>query len=112
MATAGSEPAAITNNLTSYFVKVKAAAGAKRISAQLDAPMPAGTTLTLQMGASVGATSLGPVTLDMSARDIVVNIAREAGSTFPITYVFTPTVAAGVLPLLNRTVTLTMSVYP
>jgi hypothetical protein len=111
-AVAGSEPLALTNALTSYFVKVKNIAGPQRIAAQLDAPMPAGTTITLTMGASTGATSLGPVALDMSARDIVVNIAKEAGSTFPITYVFTATVAAGVVPLQSRTVTLTMSTYP
>ena len=111
-ATAGSQPLALTNALTSYFVKVKNIAGPQRISAQLDAPMPAGTTITLLMGASAGATSLGPVALDLSARDIVVNIAREGGSIFPITYVFTATVAAGVLPLQTRTVTLTLSTYP
>lgn len=111
-AIAGSQPVALTNNTTSYFVKAKNAAGPQRISAQLDAPMPAGTTLTLTMGVSSGATSLGPVSLDMSARDIVVNIAKENGNTFPITYVFNATVAAGVLPTQTRTVTLTMSTYP
>lgn len=111
-AIAGSQPVALTNATTSYFVKVKNIAGPQRIAAQLNSPMPAGTTLTLTMGASAGATSLGPVSLDMSARDIVVNIAKEGGSIFPITYVFTATVAAGVLPLQTRTVTLTMSTYP
>ena len=111
-AVAGWEPLPVTNTATSYFVKVKNVAGAQRISAQLDAPMPAGTTLTLTMGASSGATSLGPVALDMSARDIVVNIAKENGSTLPITYVFTPTVAAGVITSVTRTVTLTLSPYP
>ena len=78
----------------------------------LNVPMPAGTTITLQMGASAGATSLGPVTLDMTSRDIVVNIDRENGSTFPITYVFSATVAAGVIPSQTRTVTFTMASYP
>ena len=111
-AIAGSQPVPLTNAATSYFVKVKNAAGPQRIAAQLDSPMPTGTTLTLTMGASAGATSLGPVSPDMSARDIVVNIAKENGSTFPITYVFTATVAAGVLPSQTRTVTFTMSTYP
>ena len=93
-------------------MKVKKAAGPQRIAAQLDSPMPTGTTLTLTMGPPSGATSLGPVALDMSARDIVVNIARINGSTLPITYVFTATVAAGVLPSQTRTVTLTLSTYP
>jgi hypothetical protein len=50
--------------------------------------------------------------LDMTSRDIVVNIAKENGSTLPITYVFSATVAAGVIPLQTRTVTLTLSAYP
>lgn len=111
-AIAGSEPLSLTNTATSYFVKVKNIAGPQRIAAQLDSPMPAGTTLTLTMAPSAGATSLGPVALDMTARDIVVNIAKEGGSTLGITYVFTATVAAGVIPSQTRTVTLTMSTYP
>jgi hypothetical protein len=111
-ATAGLQPASITNSVTSYFVKAKNAAGPQKISAQLNAPMPAGTTITLRMAPSSGATSLGPVVLDMTSRDIVVNIAKENGSTLPITYVFSATVAAGVIPLQTRTVTLTLSAYP
>jgi hypothetical protein len=111
-ATAGLQPASITNSVTSYFVKAKNAAGPQKISAHLNAPMPAGTTITLRMAPSSGATSLGPVVLDMTSRDIVVNIAKENGSTLPITYVFSATVAAGVIPLQTRTVTLTLSAYP
>ena len=111
-ATAGSQPAAISNALTSYFVKAKNPAGAQKISAAFDVPMMPGTSLTLQMGASAGATSLGPVALDVTTRDIVVNIDKENGSTLPITYVFSATVAAGVVVSQTRTVTLTMSSYP
>ena len=93
-------------------MKSKHPAGAQRISASPNVPMPAGTSITLQMGPSSGATSLGPVTLDMTSRDIVVNIDRENGSTFPITYVFSATVAAGVVPSQTRTVTFTMASYP
>src|SRR5207302_6694951 len=88
-AIAGSQPAAISNAVTTYFVKAKHPAGAQRIAAQIDTPMPTGTTLTLTMAPSPGATSLGPVALDMTARDIIVNLDRENGSTYGITYVFT-----------------------
>ena len=111
-AVAGSQPAALSDNITTYFVKAKKPAGAQRIAAQLNAPMPPGTTITLQMAPSFGASSLGPVALDMTARDIVVNIDKDNGSTLGITYVFTATVAAGVVPSQSRTVTLTMSNYP
>ena len=110
-AIAGSQPTSITSNLT-YFIKAKHPAGAQKIQAQLDSPMPAGTTLTLQMVASPGATSMGAVSLDATPRDIVVNIDKENGSTYAMTYTFSATVAAGVVPSQTRTVTLTMSLYP
>jgi len=111
-AVAGSQPAALTNSVTTYFIKAKHPGGAQKISAQLDAPMPLGTTLTVQMVASPGATSLGAVSLDATVRDIVINIDKENGSTYGITYVFTATVAAGVIPTQTRTVTFTESAYP
>ncbi len=111
-AVAGSQPVVLTNAITTYFVKAKNVAGPQKITAHLDMPMPAGTTLTLTMAAPAGATSLGPVTLDATDRDIVINIAKENGSTYGITYVFTATVSAGVLASQTRTVTLTESTYP
>lgn len=111
-AVAGSEPAAITNSITTYFVKAKTAAGPQKITAALDSPMPPGTTLTIQLVPSAGATSLGAVSLDMTNRAVVINIAKENGSTLGITYVFSATVAAGVVPSQSRTVTLTLSTYP
>lgn len=111
-AAAGTQPTPITNSVTTYYIKAKNAAGAQKISAQLDAPMPPGTTLTVQMVASPGATSLGAVSLDATARNVVINIAKENGATYGITYVFTATVAAGVVPMQTRTVTFTESAYP
>ena len=111
-AVAGSQPIPITNSVTTYFIKAKHPGGAQKVSAQLDTPMPLGTTLTVQMVASPGATSLGAVSLDATARNIVINIDKENGSTYGITYVFTATVTAGVIPMQNRTVTFTESAYP
>ena len=111
-AVAGSEPAPITNSVTTYYVKARHPGGAQKISARLDAPMPLGTTLTIQMVASPGATSLGAVSLDATLRDLVINIDREPGTTYGITYVFTATVAAGVISTQTRTVTFTESAYP
>ncbi len=111
-AAAGSEPAALSNSLTTYFVKAKNSAGPQKITAQLNMPMPIGTTLTIQLAPSPGATSLGAVSLDVVARNVEINIAKDNGSTHGITYVFTATVAAGVVPSQTRTVTLTMSSYP
>ena len=111
-AMAGLQPAGFPNAATTYFVKAKNPAGPQRITARLDSPMPAGTTLTISLVASPGATSLGAVSLDATARDVVVNIDKENGASYGITYTFTATVAAGVVPSQSRTVTLTMSSYP
>lgn len=108
---AGSQPSAVIASAT-YFVKVKNVAGVKKITASLDANMPIGTSLTIDLAPSAGATSLGAVSLSVTTQDVVVNIARENGSTLGITYTFTATVAAGVLPSQTRTVTLTLLNYP
>lgn len=111
-AVAGTEPTPITNSVTTYYVRARHPAGARKITGQLDAPMPLGTTLTVQMVASPGATSLGAVSLDATVRDLVINIDREPGTSYGITYVFTATVAAGVVPTQIRTVTFTELAYP
>lgn len=111
-AIAGNAPSPVTNGITTYFVKVKNIAGIHKITAQLNAPMPAGTTLTISMVAPAGATSLGAVTLDATPRDVVVNIDKENGATNTITYAFSATVAAGVVPVQSRTVTLSLVPTP
>ena len=111
-AVAGSEPGVLTNSVTTYFIRAKRAAGPQKVTAQLDAPMPLGTTLTVQMVAPAGATSLGAVSLDATVRDVVINISSDNGSTQGITYVFSATVAAGVIPSQTRTVTFTETTYP
>ena len=110
-AIAGNQPTSLSSTL-SYFVKAKHPAGSQRIAAQLDSPMPAGTTLTLSMVAPPSAISMGAVSLDMTPRDILISVDKENGNTYGMTYVFSATVAAGVVPSQTRTVTLTMSNYP
>ena len=111
-AVAGSQPAALTNTATSYTVTVRNSAGVKKITAQLDAPMPAGTSLSIALAAPAGATSLGDVTLDATARDVVVNLAGLVRITQSITYTFSAATSAGVVPILSRTATLTLVNYP
>ena len=110
-AIAGSQPASLSSTL-SYFVRAKNPAGSQKITAQLDSPMPAGITLTLSMVAPPSAISLGAVSLDITPRNILVSVDKENGNTYGMTYVFSATVAAGVVPSQTRTVTLTMSSYP
>ena len=110
---AGNPLAPVTNSTNSYFVLVKNAAGVKKITAQLDLPMPPFTTLSINMVAPFGATALGPVNLTTTSQDIVVNLAKvNPGSSQGITYVFSATVLAGVIATQSRTVLLTLLDYP
>lgn len=111
VAAPGLQPSSKTDATTSYRV-TSLFAPQKKITAQLDVPMPAGTTLTATYAALGGGTSSGPVALDATARDMVINIGAAFGGTAAITYVFSATVAAGVVPSQTRTVTLTILNYP
>jgi hypothetical protein len=48
----------------------------------------------------------------MTARNVVTGIPRRVTATLNITYQFTATVAAGVIPPTTRTVTLTIVQFP
>ena len=107
---AGSQPNSIVNTATTYRITTLFAPR-KKITASLNAPMPASTTLLATFAATGGGTSNGPVALDATTRDLVVNIGTTFNTTGAITYTFSATVAAGVLSS-NRIVTLTLVNYP
>lgn len=111
-AVAGLAPTPAVNAITTYFVRAKNPAGPQKIIAQINAPMPAGTTLSINMAAPVGGTSLGNVVLGVAPQDIVVNVDHVNGETRGITYTFTATLAAGVVPAQSRIVTLSIVPYP
>jgi len=111
-AVAGSQPTSITTATTTYRVKVSSWQGTKKIVAKINTAMPAGTTLQLSMVPPGGATSPGPVSLTTVNQDIVNNIANVGTVTLGITYTFSATAAAGVVPSQWRTVTLTMVTGP
>lgn len=107
-AVAGSEPIAVSNSTTTYTVTTPNPNRAHKVQAQLNAAMPVGLTLAATLDPPPGATSLGPIALDMTARDVVTGIPRNTNSTQGITYTFTASVAAGVVPSTSRIVTLTI----
>lgn len=111
-AIAGSEPIAVTNASTTYTVATGTPNRSYKVTARLSAPMPLGVTLTASFAAPPGATSLGPVVLDATARDVVIDIPRRLTTTQSITYTLSATVAAGVIPSSTRTVTLTLVQQP
>src|SRR5438477_6838413 len=113
-AVAGSAPTSITNATTTYTVVTPTAGNnTYKVTAQLNAAMPAGTTLTATFAAPAGGgTSTGAINLDVTARDMVTGIPKKANSTQGITYTFSATSAAGVVPLSTRTLTLTVLQFP
>lgn len=104
----GSEPIAVSNSSTTYTVTTPNPNRLHKVTAQLNAAMPVGLTLAATLDPPPGATSLGPIALDMTARDVVTAIPRNTNSTQGITWTFTATVAAGVVPPASRIVTLTI----
>lgn len=112
-AVTGSQPTSVSNSSTTYTVVTPTPANRTyKITAQLTALMPAGVTLTATLAAPTGATSVGPVALDMTARDMVTGIPKSTNSTQSITYQLSATVLAGVVTSTSRIVTLTVLRFP
>lgn len=81
----------------------------RKITAQLDASMPAGVTLSVALAAPTGGTSAGVVSLSTTAQDVVTGVSSVNESGLSIGYTLSATVAAGVVPAGNRTVTYTIT---
>lgn len=111
-AVAGSQPLPITVAGGTYTITTPIPNRTYAITAKLNVAMPTGSTMAVTLAAPPGATSLGAVALDVTARNVVTGIGRNVISTQNITYTFTATAAAGVIPLSSRTVTLTIIRFP
>lgn len=108
-AVAGSAPASVIDATTTYTARTPSAT--KQIKVQLDLNMPAFTTLTINMAAIAGATSMGTLTLTTTAQSAVTNITNTVNETAGITYAFSATPQAGVISQA-RTVTFTLVLFP
>ncbi len=106
-ATAGSDPNSVSDSSTTYALTTNE--NNRKITAAIDSPMPAGTTLKITLAAPPGATSAGAVTLGTSAQDVVTGISTLNTSGKTITYTFDATAAAGTVASQTRTVTLTVT---
>ena len=100
----------VTDASTKYTL-LEFTGGHHEITAQINTPMPAGVTLTVQMAVPNGATSAGPVALGVVAQPIVTKISTAFASN-TITYELSATPVAGVVPLQSRTVTFTLVATP
>lgn len=81
----------------------------RKITAQLDSDMPSGVTLSVTLAAPTGGTSAGAVSLSTLAQDVVTGVSNVNESGLSINYGLSATVAAGVVPAGNRTVTYTIT---
>ena len=106
-AIAGEQPQEVTDSSSACAITTNGAN--KRITASIDAAMPAYVTLKVNVAAPSGSgTSQGDVTLTTSASDVVTGMSHVADSP-TITYKLSATVQAGVLSTDTRTVTFTLS---
>ncbi len=110
-AVAGSQPTNVSNSATTYSTLNLQSGQPQKITARLSANMPAGVTLTASLAVNASATSVGAVSLDVTARNVVINInANQVART--ITYQLSALASAGVIASQTRTVTFTISDYP
>ena len=110
-AVAGSDPTSVSNSSTTYTTTKIKPLKPQKITAQIGSNMPANVTLTITLDVAAGlATSVGPVDLDIVARNVVTNITGDY--TAAITYLLSATPAAGVIATQTRVVTFTLSAWP
>ncbi len=105
-ATAGSAPNSETDNTTTYAITANKAG--TTITGEINTDMPANTTLTVSLAAPTGGSTAGAKSLSTVATLLATCVAPVAEAGNSITYVFSATVAAGVVPSDSKTVTLTV----
>lgn len=105
-AVAGSAPTAATASATWAVTTNQSNA---KITASLDSDMPAGLTLSVNLGAPTGASSAGAMALSSLSVDVVTGITKLAQGALSIGYSLSATTAAGVVASTSRTVTYTIT---
>jgi hypothetical protein len=111
-AVAGSEPTPVVVATTQIRAKTNKKNNPQKVTARLNAAMPAGLSLIAELDAIGNSTSLGPVTLSTTARDLVTGITNTNNQSAIISYTLQATAAAGVVALSSRIVTLTITDAP
>ena len=106
-ATAGSEPAPVSD-ATSRWAVTTNQTGAK-MSASIALAMPTGVTLSVLLAQPAGASSTTTDLSDGTSHDIVTGITKIAAPNLTVTYTLAATAAAGVITADSRVVTYTMT---
>lgn len=106
-ATAGQQPTAVTNATTTY--SVTALLITRTVLGSINANMPTGTTLRVQLQPPLGASSVGNIAMTTTNATLVTGIpALTLLNNLTITYTFSATAAAA--PVTNGTRTLTLTI--
>ena len=81
----------------------------KKISGSLNADMPEGTVLTVNLSPPSGARSMGTQILSATPVDLVIEISRVFESGLPMVYTFTANARNGVIAPETRIITYTLT---
>lgn len=80
----------------------------KKVVAFLDADMPNGTSLQVNLSPPTGARTLGTQTLSSTPVDLVIEVSKVGASGLPMVYTFSAKAQAGVISNTTRIVTYTL----
>lgn len=106
-AVAGSNPTTVTNSTARWAVTTNQT-GAK-ITGSIASNMPVGLTLSVNLAAPTGGTSLGYKALSTVAVDLVTGVTKRNQTGRVVNYRVAATAAAGVIASSSRVVTYTIT---
>ena len=106
-AVAGNAPTSVTSAGNTWAVTCNQSTA--KITASIGVAMPAGMTLSANLGAPAGATSAGIKALGTAAVDVVTGITKLNASGLTLSYQLDATAAAGVITSTTRVVTYTIT---
>ena len=106
-ATAGSAPTSVTSSANTWSVTTNQSTA--MITASIPTAMPTGVTLSANLTAPAGATSLGLTALGTTAVNVVTGITKLNSAALGLTYQLDATAAAGVVSSGTRVVTYTIT---
>ena len=95
-----------TDNSTTYDLTTNGTG--LKITGEIDTDVPADTTLTVELTAPTGATSLNAVALSTTPADLVTGIGTLSETGLEIAYEFSALASAGTVASQTRTVTFTI----
>lgn len=105
-AVAGQMPASVTASGSTWSVTTNQSG--TKVTAALESDMPAGLTLSVQLGAPAGATSTGLKALGTTPVDVVTDVSKITATGLPVSYQLEAIPKAGVVTAGARVVVFTI----